>query len=139
MTDYGTLALRVTLGGGAYPVADAVVRIYGSDDDNADVVFSLMTDTDGKTEGVRLPTPKKSLSLVPDPEEIPYSTYTVEITKEGFYPLTITDVTMFPGIFTTLPVNMIPLAEFDSGRVYPRGNPKSDTSGQYAPGGGDTP
>ena len=128
MTDYGTLVVRVGLGSGAYPIEGATVRIRGSDENNTDVVFSLETDRNGRTEGVRLPTPKKSLSFVPDPETKPSSDYTVEITKSGFYPLTVTDVTMFPGIFTTLPVNMIPLAEFDPDRVYPRGNLQTDAS-----------
>ncbi|HBJ18148.1 MAG TPA: hypothetical protein DDY70_00130 [Clostridiales bacterium] len=135
MTDYGTLTVRVGLGSGAYPIEGATVHIKGSDDDNADVVFSLETNRDGKTESVRLPTPKKSLSLVPDPASRPYSTYTVGITKSGFYPLTITDVAMFPGIFTTLPVNMIPLAEFDSARVYPRDTLNPDTSEDGTLGG----
>lgn len=137
MTDYGTLAVRVGLGNGAYPVSEVTVRIKGSDDDNAEIVFSLETDASGKTAGVRLPTPKKSLSLVPDPEARPYSTYTVEITKDGFYPLTVTDVAMFPGIFATLPVNMIPLAEFDPTRVYPRGNLNIDASEEGTLGGGE--
>lgn len=138
MTDYGTLAVRVGLGSGAYPLPGAIVRIKGSDDDNTGVVFSLETDSSGKTANVRLPTPKKSLSLAPEPEARPYSTYTVEITKEGYYPISVTDVAMFPGVFATLPVNMIPLAEFDSSRVFPRGNLNIDASEEGILGGDAT-
>ena len=44
---------------------------------------------------------------------------------------------MFPGIFTTLPVNMIPLAEFDPDRVYPRGNLQTDASEKKNDEGGN--
>lgn len=136
MTDSGTLTVRVNLGRGAYPIEGATVLIQSEEETNAAQSYSVRTDRDGRTETVRLAAPRRELSLRPSPESTPYASYSIEITREGFYPMRIREVAIFPGVAATLPVNLIPLAEYDAESVFPRGNLRLDTSEGGVLGGG---
>lgn len=117
----GTLRVRTYTAGGALPVSGAVVRVKGASEDNRLISFSTVTDVDGLGELFTLPAPSLSLSLAPNPAELPYSLYDLEISAEGYYTKTIRGLTVFSGINSIQLVNMIP----GSGNMiedYPRGN-----------------
>lgn len=117
----GTLTVRAYTAGGALPIAGAVVRILGAEEQNRLTVFSGITDRDGLTERFILPAPDSSLSLAPNPAELPYSLYDLEISAPGYYTKRINGLTVFPGINSVQLINMIP----GSGNMveeYPRGN-----------------
>ena len=102
----------------------AIARITGGEESNRDIVRSLITDNDGITPKVKLPTPKRSYSLTPEDEESPFALYDVEVTAEGYFTKRIIGVAIFSGINAILPVNMIP--ESDSPNAsYPKGNVNS--------------
>lgn len=119
-TSYGNLRIRAFTAGGALPVADAVVRIRGANEDNRSLAFSLVTDIDGVTEGLALPAPDAKFSLTPDPLEAPYSMYDIEISAKGFIPRIIYGVQIFSGINSLQPVNLIPISSTPPIN-YPRG------------------
>ncbi len=117
----GTLTVRAYTAGGALPVEGAVVRIFGASEDNRLAVFSGVTDRDGLTEKFTLPAPSVSLSMSPDPSELPYSVYDLEVSAPGYYTKRINGLTVFSGINSVQLINMIP----GSGNMiedYPRGN-----------------
>ena len=118
---YGTLRVRAYTASGALPIEGAVVRVMGAGEDNRLIVFSSLTDRDGLSELMILPTPDKELSLSPGPSELPYSVYDLEISLDGYYTKRINGLTVFPGINSIQLINMIP----GSGNMvedYPRGN-----------------
>lgn len=124
LDDFGTLRIRATSASGAIPIMGAIVRIMGGEESNIQIVKSLVTDNDGITPKVKLPTPKRSYSLTPEDEESPFALYDVEVTADGYYAKRIIGVAIFSGINAILPVNMIP--ESDSPvENYPRGNVNS--------------
>ena len=118
---YGTLLVRAYTAGGALPVEGATVRILGTDEYSRSTSFSAITDRDGVAEGFKLPAPSPGYSMSPSPDEIPYSTYDLEISKDGYYTQRIQGLTVFPGINSVQLINMIP----GSGNMvedYPRGS-----------------
>lgn len=122
--DFGTLKIRATSASGAIPISGAIARITGGEESNRDIAKSLITDSDGITPKVKLPTPKRSYSLTPEDEESPFALYDVEVTAEGYFTKRIIGVAIFSGINAILPVNMIP--ESDSQDTnYPKGNVNS--------------
>ena len=117
----GTLRVRTYTAGGALPVKGSVVRIFGADDNNKDVVYSLITDRDGVTVGVTLPTPALSLSFSPDSDASPYSLYDVEVSTPGYFSKKIYGVSVFSGTDSIQAIPMIPESAGDN-HNYPLGN-----------------
>ena len=62
------------------------------------------------TPSMILTTPPRSNSLSPGSGP-PFAVYTVEISAEGYTPLTALHIAMFSGVPTMLPVALTPLAE----------------------------
>ena len=120
--EYGTLTVRTYTAGGALPVAKSVIRITGVDEENRFVEYSVLTDVDGITESIALPSPGVRFSLSPGSAETPYAMYNLEISADGYYPKKISDVAIFSGIDSQQPIAMIPLPIRDNGTTYPRGN-----------------
>ena len=117
----GTLIVRAYTAGGALPVEGAVVRVMGASEWNRLAVFSSVTDRNGVTERLTLSAPSVNFSLAPDPAELPYSLYDLEISAPGYYTKRINGLTVFSGINSVQLINMIP----GSGNMvedYPRGN-----------------
>ena len=121
-TGNGEIRVRAYTAGGALPVEGAVVKIYGTDDYNKDIKYSLLTDSDGITEKIAVPTPQKEYSIAPDPKQSPYSVYNVEIFKEGYYPKRIDNVPIFSATTAVLPIEMIPISYDENGEIIRYGN-----------------
>ncbi|MBP3591517.1 MAG: hypothetical protein J6K14_03460 [Clostridia bacterium] len=122
MEDYGILIVRATTASGAYPVPGVSVSISGASDVGGDTRISVLTDVNGATQPVLLPAPPRALSLSPESTEEVYSRYDIEIFKEGYYRKKLFDVTMFSGITSVLPVNMIPSTPYNTEQNAPRGS-----------------
>ncbi len=119
--DFGTLRIRATSASGAVPIMGAIVRITGGDEGDRMIAKSLITDSDGITVSVKLPTPNRSYSLDPNGADTPYALYDVVVTADGYYTKRISGVAVFSGIDAILPVNMIPTSDM-SEINYPEGN-----------------
>ncbi len=102
----GYIKVSVTSGGGAYPVQGAIVLIKSGDGEGS-VIYSLRTDSSGQTVTVPLAAKEGALSESPG-NEAPYTVYSVEIIKDGYYKSLINEVTVFDGVTATLPVNLVP-------------------------------
>ena len=118
----GEIRIRTYTAAGALPVEGTLVKIYGTDDYNKDVKYSLLTDSNGVTEKISLPTPLKEYSMHPGPGESPYSVYNVELAKEGYYPKRIDNIPIFSDTNALLPIEMIPLSYTESGDIIPNDN-----------------
>lgn len=104
----GRLTVRTESAGGALPVKNSIVRIRGAMEKNRDVQISLLTDEDGVTKKVSLPTAPLRFSETPTPTEAPYYSYDIEISNDGYYTKSVYNLPIFDGVDTTLPVSMIP-------------------------------
>ena len=118
----GTLIINATSAGGALPTSGTVVRIIGSEEENRDVQYSIITDVDGISERITLPAPPRELSLSPGSPEPAYALYNIEISAPGFYTKKIFNVAVFDGEETVQPINMRPLSRPGHDLDFPRGN-----------------
>lgn len=118
----GCLGARVYVAREAVPISGALVRVMGAEEFNSHLIYSVLTDEDGITPNISLPTPNRSYSLGADSSEAPYAIYNVVIAKDGYYTKRIRSVAVFAGVDAVLPVNMIPYNSFSDGGSYPRGN-----------------
>lgn len=118
----GTLKIRAYIAEGAYPLEGVVCTITGVDEWNRDISLIAVTDSDGVTEPISLPTPAPIYSQSAGSKEPSYSSYDVVVSKENYYTKRIRQVPIFAGVEAVLPVNMIPYVDYNDGGTYPRGN-----------------
>ena len=121
LTEQGTLVVNVGIANEARPIEGALVRIFGADEDNLRVIRTLITDRDGKTEKVNLPTRNRSFSLTPNAKETPYSRYDLVIEKDGFYTKRISGISVFSGVESIQIIDMIPKSKSKE-EYFPNGN-----------------
>ena len=105
----GNLRVRAYTAGGALPVPNATVRIIGSDEENRNVARSVITDRDGVALFRDIPAPNIKYSLTPNPTERPYATYDLEAISDGYAAKYLKGVTVFSGIESFQPLNLIPI------------------------------
>ena len=115
----GYLIVNVSTARGAIPLPGASVTVMYEEPDNSSILTVLTTDMSGKTDKIELPTPERALSTSPGNIK-PYASYTVQVEKEGYYMVTNTGVPVFSGVTSVQPVEMLPLAEYNSDTTYPR-------------------
>ena len=118
----GNIRIKTYTADEALPVSGTLVKIYGTDDYNKDVKYSLITDSNGITEEITLPAPAKFYSTSPGAKESPYAVYNVELAKEGYYTKRIDNVPIFSDTTALLPIEMIPLSYDTEGDVIPNNN-----------------
>ena len=104
----GYLIVKVSSANGAIPIENAVVIVQGKDDNNQNILISLITDRDGLTPLINLPSPNAELSESPSPTNQPYSLYNIDVFKEGYVPLYFNSVPVFPSVISVQPAVMVP-------------------------------
>ena len=114
----GYLIVKVSTASEAIPVENVTIVIQGNDADNQNVFFSEITNREGITKKLTLPAPQKIFSNAPSPAERPYSTYNIDVYKEGYYPQHYNGVPIFEGITAIQNARIIPIAEFDGKNPY---------------------
>lgn len=106
----GFLVVEVRTANGAIPIENALVYVYPLENSESSI-YSLRTDSSGRTERVALGTVSKDLSTSPGNNE-PYTSYNVTVTAPGFYSSDRGRVPIFEGVTAILPFNLIPLSEY---------------------------
>jgi hypothetical protein len=96
-SDFGNLRVRTYTAGGALPIEGALIRIFGADEENRFIEYSIITDSDGISPNIRLPAPNIQYSQAPSGAEAAYADYDIEISKEGFYSKKIVGLPVFSG------------------------------------------
>ncbi len=112
-SEIGRLLVSVTSSVGFIPIKNATVKIYAerqSADQERVLVETLNTNESGQTDRVVLPTPPRSLSQ--EPSEIrPYAEYDMEISAEGYEPVSITGSEVMSDELAVQNVEMNPIEE----------------------------
>ncbi|MCL2751557.1 MAG: peptidoglycan-binding protein [Firmicutes bacterium] len=103
----GTLVIDTTTGGGTIPLAGVS---YAIKDKRGNVLFSGLTDQNGKSGVYTLDTVPASLSQQPSPGVYPYAVYDIWVGKPGYATVIVLDVEIFDGQQSIQPVDMEPLA-----------------------------
>ena len=114
MESEGFLVVHVTTARGAIPLEGAAVSIRANEDTEntprADILYATVTNRDGNTERITLSAPPRENSMSPG-QVPPYSTYHLEVRREGYGMQSFVALPIFSGITAIQPVDMIPLAE----------------------------
>lgn len=113
-SEIGRLLVSVTSSVGYIPIKNATVKIYAERQTDGErlLLQDLTTNESGQTERVVLPTPPKSLSQEPSGVR-PYAEYDVEISAEGYEPVSITGSEVMADELSVQNVEMNPLEEPD--------------------------
>ena len=130
-SEEGYLKVVVSTADGALPIKEARVVIRG--EDGRELV--LFTDESGAKESVALPAPSRSSSQSAGKKN-PFAAYRVTVGKEGFYPHLTGVVPIFSGVSARQSVNLIGLAEYDSGTIIPESSDNVMRDPQVLNGGG---
>ena len=126
-TKSGYLIVRASTASGAIPVEGVTVIVQGRDEENSNVFLSLITDRDGLTQKITLPTVSRDESLSPSANIKPYSLYNIEVYKDGYYPQHYSGVAIFEGITAVQNARIIPLSEFEPSYPHGRGEQVFDS------------
>lgn len=113
-SEIGRLLVSVTSSVGYIPIKNATVKIYAERQKDGErlLLQDLTTDESGQTERVILPAPPKSLSQEP-PETRPYAQYDVEVSADGYEPVSINGSEVMADELSVQNVEMNPLEEPD--------------------------
>ena len=103
----GYLVVRVSTARGAIPLENASVTIRGGAPEASGIIYSMRTNQDGLTEKTALPTPALYLSEAPG-NPAPYSTWNIDVFKDGYTPLFFHNVPIFAGVTSVQPAVMVP-------------------------------
>ncbi|MBQ9979020.1 MAG: hypothetical protein IJP20_04440 [Clostridia bacterium] len=114
----GYIIVKVSTASGAIPIEGATVIVQGKDNENKDILISLLTDRSGLTEKIALPTVSRTLSEAPSPTNKPYTTYNLDVFKEGYYPQHYTGVPVFEDIVAVQNASIVPISAFDAKDPY---------------------
>ena len=115
---YGYLIVKVSTASDAIPIENASVIVQGKDEDNQEILLSLLTDRDGLTTKIMLPAPPRELSESPSPPSKPYSVYNIDVYKEGYYPQHYNGVPIFQNITAIQNAHIVPTSEFGAQNPY---------------------
>ena len=114
MESEGYLVVHVTTARGAIPLEGAAVSIRSNEGEDttprADILYATTTNRDGNTERIPLGAPPRESAMSPS-EVPPFSTYHLEVRREGYGMQSFIALPIFSGITAVQPVDLIPLPE----------------------------
>lgn len=105
------LTVRVTSANEAIPIPDALVIVTREENGETIVEASRITNDSGLAEPIILPAVDPALTLQPG-NDIPRIVYEVTVAAPDHYRARISDIPLYGGIPTELPVSLVPLPEF---------------------------
>lgn len=108
------LTVRVTSANEAIPIPDALVIVTREENGETIVEASRITNGSGLTEPIVLPAVDPALTLRPG-SNIPRIVYEVTVAAPDHYRARISNIPLYGGIPTELPVSLVPLSEFANG------------------------
>lgn len=131
----GYLIIKVSTARGAIPLEGASVNIRGATRENSDIIYTLVSDQNGLTPKIALPTPLRYLSESPG-NIIPYALYNIDVFNDGYTDLSFTNVAVFDSITSIQPAVMIPLPDNEyTDSFVPKYDMNPDDSNYRASGG----
>ena len=121
LTGEGTLIVRVFTSNSASPVEGASVLVSFDGENGEVLVKSMITDRNGETERITLPTVSKQESLSPGIDN-PYASYSIRVSAKDYFTIDSVNVPVFDGQEAVQPVEMIPLPEKFEGDIVLKSN-----------------
>ena len=113
MDHFGYLSVQVLSAGGAIPVSQALIKIESADEYDRIEAQTSLTDMDGRSDVFALPAPPFIISLTPGNAEAPSALYQVTVYKEGYYPQSLNNISIFENIYSTLTIPLVPDALYN--------------------------
>ena len=104
----GYLRIFVFTANGAEPIPNARVIVTRLDGDSQTIYANLITDRDGFTPIIALPTVDPALTLQPGTIQA-YVAYNIRVTADGFQPVEHHNVPVYGDNYVTQPVAMTPI------------------------------
>lgn len=117
MPGTGYLIVRVTTAGGAIPLGGATVVVRGNTPESSGVIYTRITDRDGRSDKMPLPAPPAASSAAPGGGAT-YSTYNIDVSYPGYYASTYQNVPIFDRITALQTAELIPLSANGTGDSY---------------------
>ena len=105
-TEQGRLLVNVTANVGLIPIQNANITISYTGEPNS-TLETLTTDSSGQTDTISLNAPPLEYSLTPN-SPMPYAEYTLNITAQGYEPVTVSGVEVLPDVTAVQNIEMIP-------------------------------
>lgn len=107
--DKGQLLINIRSLTGEIPIENASITLsYTGQPDSA--LETLSTDSSGQTEAITLDTPPLEYSMQPGQNQ-PYAEYTIQVSAEGYKPVTVSGIELLPMEEAVQSVTMVPLNE----------------------------
>lgn len=106
----GDLIVRVSAANAAAPIQGANVLISFDDIGGERLIKSAVTNVNGETPKISLPTVAESESLEPGIRN-PYASYSIRVSSGGYFTIDSVNVPIFDKQLATQPVEMVPLPE----------------------------
>lgn len=110
MSGTGYLQVRVSTAQSAVPLENAHVILRRVKEDGGGLVKNVYSDRSGLSPRITLQTVSRELSEVPGNIQ-PFTTYDMEVSKEGYYTQFYQNVPIFDGITSVQSAEMIPLPQ----------------------------
>jgi len=104
----GNLVIRARTADEALPISNVRIRLK---DQQGRLLYDLLTDDSGEVGSVLLFAVDRSLSMDPNYQGTPYTTYDLEASAEGFVQLNIHDVQIFDGETAIQTITLLPLPD----------------------------
>ena len=115
----GYLTIQARTAHDAIPLEGVHVRVL---DDQGNVLYHIITDESGETQTVPLETLDRSFSQNPYFSGLPFSSYNVQVQREGFDALYVAGIPIYDGETAVLPVALQPMQQKqrrpDQSRIY---------------------
>ena len=110
LTGEGYLIVRVSAANAAAPVSGANVLVSFDESGGERLVKSTVTDVNGETKKLALPTVAAGESLEPGVKN-PYASYSIRVSSDGYFTIDSINVPIFDKQTAVQPVEMVPLPE----------------------------
>lgn len=114
-TGTGYIIVNVTTANQAIPLENATVYVYEYDlqeenQNRGGLITVEQTNMSGTSPIIPLPAPSRSESMAPGGIK-PYTTYNLDVIKDGYYNQSYINVPVFDGITAIQNVDLIPLSD----------------------------
>lgn len=107
--EQGGLLVNVTTLRGTFPVNGAAVTVFAGEYDTTTPIAKVFTDESGRTEKIMLDTKNKIFSETAG-NGIPYTTYNIYTTADGYSGQFNMDIPIFSGVTSLQSVDLVPIA-----------------------------